>query len=289
MYGSSPKRPLVGHLDAGGVRGIEDLLRAAAARIRTQLVNRIGADIAVRSASTDWLPLAEALARISEGSAWATFRLERAGLTGVVSISHGLLSRLVGQILGQPVDDFTLATPRALSRFDLVIAKRIGQDVASAIAQLFPDHLGETAVMGEVGASSRVAIGLPRTSHIGSTLYEVGPVDDPIGTLTVILPAEITRALTPRPQRRDPESRVGMDRVMVLPVVAVAELGRIKLSLAELRALKAGRMLDLGPARDVVVRVGDKPALIGEAGVQNHFRSVRLKGRVSGVLGHTTR
>jgi hypothetical protein len=40
-------------------------------------------------------------------------------------------------------------------------------------------------------------------------------------------------------------------------------------------------VLDLGPSRDVLIRVGDRPALVGEAGVQGGVRSVRVKGRIS--------
>jgi flagellar motor switch protein FliM len=70
--------------------------------------------------------------------------------------------------------------------------------------------------------------------------------------------------------------------VLPLPVTVVAELRRIQVPLAQLREIKPGQLLDLGPARDVVLRVGDRATLVGEAGIQNAARSVRVKSRIEG-------
>ncbi|MEQ1565320.1 MAG: FliM/FliN family flagellar motor switch protein, partial [Myxococcota bacterium] len=66
------------------------------------------------------------------------------------------------------------------------------------------------------------------------------------------------------------------------PVTVVAELRRVNLPLSQLREVKVGQMLDLGPAKDVVLRVGDRATLVGEAGIQNQARSVRVKARIEG-------
>jgi flagellar motor switch protein FliM len=275
--------PMLGHLDPGAAIGAEDVFRSAGARIRTQLVNRVGTDLELRPIGTDWVPLAQALGRTTQPSAWTTFRLTPSGLTGVVSVEARLLSWVVGKMLGQP--ETAMAAPfRPPSRFDLVVVKRLAEDVVGSIVGLFPQGTAETPHMVEVGSTARVSIGLPRTALVGATVYEVGPTEEPAGRITVIVPSEITRTIGPRMPHRPIEARVGMERVMVLPVTAVAELRRINLSLSDLRALKPGQMIELGPVRDVTVRVGDRAALVGEVGVQNHFRSIRVKSRVEGAF-----
>ncbi len=279
---SQRSQALLGRLDPGAARGVEALLHAATARIRRQLVNRVGADLELRHVATDWLPLAYALGRDTAPAAWVTFRLDPSGLAGVVSIQAQLLGALVGQILGEPVTRRGDRALRAPSRFDVGMAVRIGEDVISSIAGMFPAECGATPVMGAGGSSARVAIALSRTAIVGAATWQVGPEDAPIGQLTVVLPSEVTRIVTPRIARRPSESRLGMERVMGFPVVAVAELHRLTLSLSQVRALVPGQLIDLGPVRDIVVRVGDRPTLTGDAGAQNHFRSVRVKNRIDG-------
>jgi flagellar motor switch protein FliM len=100
----------------------------------------------------------------------------------------------------------------------------------------------------------------------------------------VILPTSIARIAAPRRASRVIEDRMGIGRVLPLPVTVIAELRRVQIPLSKLQELRPGYLLDLGPTRDVVVRVGERAALVGEAGVQNAARSVRVKGRVDGDL-----
>lgn len=108
----------------------------------------------------------------------------------------------------------------------------------------------------------------PVTSALAS---EVGPEAAPTERFTVILPSQVTRIVSPRIPRRPSEGSVGMDRVMGFPVVAVVELHRLALSLAQLRALKPAQLSDLGPVRDSVVRVGDRPTYTGNAREQPSY------------------
>ncbi|MEQ1504721.1 MAG: FliM/FliN family flagellar motor switch protein [Myxococcota bacterium] len=275
--------PLLGHLDPAASRMVEELFRAAVGRVRTRLVNRVGTDLPVDSISTEWAPLGQALDGLAPGAAVATFRIEPSGLTGVCAVEGELLTRLVGQILGQQNEGtWTAAADRPLSRFDLVIARRVSEDVLGGIVELFPQE--HTVSVLAVGSSARVALGLPRTAFVGSTVYEVEAPGGHRGRIQVVMPSEITRVAAPRPAPRASDPREGLERVLLLPVTVVAELRRISLSLSQLKAVRPGQILDLGPAKDVVVRVGDRPALLGEPGVQNTLRSVRIKGRVEGGM-----
>lgn len=276
--------PLLGHLDPEATPMVEDLLRAAAARIRTHLVNRIGTDLPITTVDTEWAPLASVLGKLASSIAVVACRIEPLGLDMMITLETDTLTRLVGQILGQGANSgWTGAENRPPSRFELVVARRIGEDVANAVAALLPLEGERRVVIEEVGTSTRVGLSLSRTSFVCATTYELQPPGDaPPGRVTVILPTNITRLAAPRRPARSAEGRMGMGRVLPLPVTVVAELRRVNLPLSQLREVKVGQMLDLGPAKDVVLRVGDRATLVGEAGIQNQARSVRVKARIEG-------
>lgn len=281
---------IVAHLDPVATRAVDELFRSAAAAIRTRLVNRIGSNLPVRSSPTDWVPLAQAVGNLDPGAATASFRLPSSGLVGLVSIQAELLARLVGQMLGQapefasPSDAFFVMAPeRPLSRFDQVVARRIAEDVLGGLVEVLALPGGGPAEITGIGSSSRMVMPVAPTALVGVATYDIGTAEQPYGSIAVVTSSEITRISAPRAVSRSTgEGRLGIDRVLPLPVTAVVELRRMSLPLARVRTLAVGQMIDLGPVRDVVVRVGDRAALVGEAGSQNSVRSVRVKNRVEG-------
>lgn len=280
---------IVGHLDPAGTRAVDDLFRSAAAGIRTRLVNRIGSNLPVRPMGTEWLPLSQVRERIAPGAALVSFRLP-SGLVGMVAVEQELLARLVGQMLGQSPEFSTNADPffvvmpeRPLSRFDLVIARRVADDVLGGLLEVLGGAGSAPAEITGVGSPSRIAMPVSPTALVGAVTYEIGTAEQPYGAITLVTSSEITRIAAPRAASRpNGEGKLGIERVLPLPVTAVVELRRLSLPLARVRTLEVGQLIDLGPVRDVVLRVGDRAALVGEAGSQNQVRSVRVKSRVEG-------
>ena len=280
---------IVGHLDPVATRAVDELFRSAATGIRTRLVNRIGSNLPVRPMETVWVPLSQMKDRIPAGAALASFRLP-SGLVGMVAVEQDLLARLVGQMLGQPpefaktADPFFVVMPeRPLSRFDLVIARRVAEDVLGGLIEILgAPGMGPAEITG-VGSPSRIVMPVPPTALVGAVTYEIGSAEQPYGAITLVTSSEITRIGAPRAvSRLNGEGKLGIERVLPLPVTAVVELRRLSLPLSRVRSLEVGQLLDLGPVRDVVLRVGDRPALVGEAGSQNQVRSIRVKSRVEG-------
>lgn len=280
------RSPLLGQIDPVASHQVEDLFRNAIPRIRTRLVNRVGMDLPVGPASIEWSPLGPILDRLS-GSALVRFQIEPSGLVGLFAVDTDLLTMLVGQILGQPQDrTWAGREGRAPSRFDMVVAKHLAEDVLGGIVELLPPDVGQS-VTTDAAAAQR-GIGLPRTAFVGAAQYTVTIATQGGDTLkaniVVVLPSEITRLAAPRRTAVRTENRVGLDRIMPLPVIAVAELRRITMLFSALREIRPGHVIDLGPAKEVVISVGDRPALVGEAGVQNQMRSVRIRARTEGGI-----
>jgi flagellar motor switch protein FliM len=113
---------------------------------------------------------------------------------------------------------------------------------------------------------------------------DFGPPDDPYGLMSIVLPGQATGILWPKGSGRRPvktESRQeGMKRVMPLPITAVAELGRVSMSLSDVRKIAVGTKIDLGFEKDVELRVGDRLVMSAEAGVVNGRRSIKVRNRV---------
>lgn len=286
MKQGAARPPLLGQLDPAASHQVEELFRNASARVRTRLVNRVGADLPVGPISIEWSPLGPVLDRLV-GAALVRFHISPSGLVGLFAVDTDILTMLVGQILGQPPDRFWSGKEgRSPSRFDMVVARRIADDVVGGIVELMPPEVGQSVEVDP--GNARQGIGLPRTAFVGAVDYTLSiPTleGDPIrGKLSVVLPSEITRLALPRRAVVREENRVGFDRIMPLPVVAVAELRRITLPFSALREIRPGHVIDLGPAKDVVISVGERPAFVGEAGVQNQMRSVRIRSRTEGGL-----
>jgi flagellar motor switch protein FliM len=273
---------LLGHLDSDATTMVDDLLRASSPRIRRHLVNRVGMDLPILSVDSEWAPMSSVLDRMPQAHAVASCRIDPPGMDVLVAIEADLLYRVVGLVLGAAPANATPSGPaRSPSRFDLVIARRITEDVLNGIISGLPGEEERKVLIDEIGTSTRMGLGLSRSAFVCAATYEIETPDRSVGRITVVLPSSIARIGVPKKSARAHEGKVGMGRVFPLSVTMVAELRRVSLPLSKLHNLQPGQVLDLGPAKDVVLRVGEKPTLVAEGGIQNTMRSVRVKGRIS--------
>jgi flagellar motor switch protein FliM len=274
---------LLGHLDSDATSVVDDLLRASAPRIRRQMVNRVGMDLPIVSVDSEWAPMSSVLDRMAPSVAVASCRIDPPGMDVLVAVESELLYRLVGLVLGaSPASSTTPGGPdRIPSRFDLVIARRITEDVLAGIVVGLPGEEDRKVLIDEVGTSTRMGLGLSRSAFVCAASFDLETPDRQVGRITVVLPSSIARIGVPRKSARAHEGKVGMGRVLPLSVTLVAELRRVSLPFSRLQGLQPGQVLDLGPSKDVVLRVGERPTLVAEAGIQNTMRSVKVKGRVT--------
>lgn len=276
---------ILGHVDRGMLGAVQDLFRTAGRGVRTRLVNRSGADVPVRVGAAELMSLGAVQDRIQsqEGGAFVAFRIEPWDLPGMLVIEGPLLFRLVGILLGEDTGgESPLYRYRTLTRVDLRLARRVAEDALDGLADALRGSASNAAFRVErVSGSPRWSLPLPRSSTILEATLDLGPPSDPYGLLSFVLPAQIARQLLPGigPKHREAH-RVGMQRVLPLPVTAVAELARVKLPLERLKSLEVGSMIDLGPVHEVRLRVGGKDTIVAEPGERNGVRSIRVLRRV---------
>lgn len=270
--------------DDGALRYAEDLFRSAARKIRTRLINLASRDIPVRLGSSRLTTLREAVdtqANLSEGSAFARFKLTPGKLPGVMVIHGPLLNQLVGALLGAPSE---VSAPgggmgRPLTQMDIKMAHRISNEILRGTIEACILDNRPTAALESTSASPTLPFTLPDSSRVVEANFDFGPPEEPFGLMTIIVPVQAAGLLWPSPttlRTSGTPSADAFDRILPVHVTATAELARMKSTLGALRGLKVGDTLDLGPLREVSVRVGGRTVLLGEAGNREGVRSIRV-------------
>ena len=271
---------------AGTLPALEDLFREAARDVRTRIVNRAGADVPVRLGLAQVTTIAGVIddTDARDGGVFGLFRFHPMGLPGIFVVQGRLLARIVGVLLGE---DPTKAPPpyriRPVTRVEMRFAKRIVQDVLESLQAAWPLDPKPTLELEVIGTGPRLTSSLTPTTPVIAGSLDFGSPDSPYGLLTVAIPAQAARDLRAPKAAAIPRSvrkrRYNAERVLPLPMEAVAELGRTRMKLKDLKALKVGQELPLGSGREVEVKVGGKVLFLGEPGHNAGRHSVRVTGR----------
>jgi flagellar motor switch protein FliM len=214
-------------------------------------------------------------------------RLGPGDIPGFAVLEGGLLQHLIGIMLGEvPGQTGSGVRLRPPTAIDLRLARRIVHDAFLGLIDCAAPGIGAKAKIEYISSNPQMGIPLSRSSVVVETSFDFGPATGPLGLLTFLFPVELANAWwPPRSDAAEEESKPvgdGIGRIMPIPITMVAELGRLKLSLAEVKAIRPGAMLDVSALREVSVRIGERVAFVGEPGEQNGVRSVRIRSRLDG-------
>jgi len=274
---------------------IEEFLRAVGNRLRSRLVNRTSSDIQVVLQEVV-IQSIEAIKRMEEMTTEGVFGLVRydsAGLPGVVTLQRGLLTRVIGAMLGdaQEVDDEAEEPEeedgaRPLSPVEQRIAQRMFRDMRRDILEAWPmPELPEIALDGQPG-NSRIIDLHAGEEEVVSAAFLVGMEDDEFGKMVVGIPTHVLRSAG-QPKDRGgkkkakPSKPPEMSRVMPVEVEVVAEMARLPMRVRDLHNLQSGDLLPLGPMDAATVRVNGRALLQGEPGHANGQRSIRIRKKIT--------
>lgn len=274
---------------AGTLPALEDLFREAARDVRTRIVNRAGADVPVRLGLAQVTTIAGVIddTDARDGGVFGLFRFHPMGLPGIFVVQGRLLARIVGVLLGE---DPAKAPPpyriRPVTRVELRFAERIVEDVLGSLQAAWPIDPKPTLELEAIGTGPRLTSSLTPTTPVIAGSLDFGNPESPFGLLTVAIPAQAARDLQVPKMAVIPRAvkarRYSADRILPLPMEAVAELGTTRMKLRELRELKVGQEIQLGASRQVEVKVGGKVLFFGEPGHHAGRHSVRVTGRPEG-------
>ena len=270
--------PGAGAPDPRVLATVSAMQEAFARALRSRLVNRVGADVPVRAGPVE----AHTLGRALEDGATEGHPVYARAVAGsdsvLLAIEGPLVARVVGLLLGGQSEG-DRGAPRTPTNTDLRVCRRVFDDAVGALHSVWPgaDRKFE---LETVSAVARSAVTWPLPTAVFTTTVQLGDESLP-GCLRLVIPAAAARSWSgSAPEPTAARIAGSWDRVMPVSVDAVIELGRIKLPLSSVRALRIGDLLPLGSPRDARVMVVGQPVLQGEPGERSGMRCLRIRSRI---------
>jgi len=281
-------QPLLARVDTRVLALVEDLFRNAATRVRTRLVNRVGGEVPVRFGAATVSSLGEVFDRLhGHGAAIGQFSVagREQAVRGVIVLEGELVHRMVGLMLGERQESKDLGALRNLTALDLRLASRVCEDILFSMAEASSTPEQPRVVLDSVTPTSRAIPSLPRSATVLESTLDFGAPDAPYGLASVLLPAQAEGLLwgpssATATGRVGTSGKMGLQRVLPVPMTVVAELARVSLPLPQLKKLHVGSEIQLGRIREVQLRIGGRPTMMGEAGEMDGMRSVKVRRRL---------
>lgn len=263
---------------------VGECLTTAIERMRARIMSRSGSDVRLRVSDVRIATCEELLEtpEVLDAALWAPCGYE--GATGFCAIEAQLLDQLVGWLFG---DAGAVGRPagarRAPTSVEIGVGDRLCDELYRGIERHWPTAPAPTFERRPATASRHCVAEIPRTAAMMAATVTFGSEASPVGCLTVALPVQVLRGVSPSPaavQRRvQPARTADYERLMGVEMEVVVELTRIRTPLRALEALEVGQELPLGLLRDARALVNGRASFIGEAGETAGHRSFRIRQR----------
>lgn len=269
---------------------LREILSSAARRLRARVTTWSGRDAPVRVGIPEERTVGALLEEAEDASLWARFSDRSGGPPVFIVIEGGLLSALIGRLFGAGEGEAPRVIGSEPTEVERAVGARVCRELVEALRSCWMAGEPPDLVPAEVAPSARVAEDQPVAERYLSTELVVGGSEDTLGALRVLLPMAALRAAAPeRPAPAPPPppapKALRYDRVLPIEVEVVVGLAQVSLPIKRLRSLRVGDEIALPPIGDVTARVGGTAALLGEAGIRDGARSLRVTRRISSSNG----
>ena len=267
---------------------VEEFFRTLSQRVRARLVNRCGSNFQVRVQDVSVKQLGDVFDESMEGGVFGMLRFDAPRIPGPAAMERDLLTGIIGAMLGDegelgPSEDDDDGE-RPLSIVEQRIAERIFMDLATDLGLVWPASPSPPIALDGAPGSSRVVEAGSVDDDVYVGLLEFGPPEEPYGNLITTVPVQVLRGLDKKGgSKDDDEQRVvtSLERIMPIELEMVAEMARLPMRVRDLRKLRVGDLLPLGPLTGALIRINGKNIMIGEPGHANGQRSVRIIKKIS--------
>lgn len=268
---------------------VEEFFRTLSQRVRARLVNRCGSNFQVRVQDVAVKQLGDVFDESMEGGVFGMLRFDAPRIPGPAAMERNLLTGIIGAMLGDEgelgiSEDDDGEEERPLSIVEQRIAERIFMDLATDLALVWPANPSPPIALDGSPGSSRVVEAGSVDDDVYVGLLEFGPPEEPYGNLVTTVPVQVLRGLDKKGGKKDEdEQRVvtSLERIMPIELEMVAEMARLPMRVKDLRKLRVGDLLPLGPLTGALIRINGKNIMVGEPGHANGQRSVRIIKKIS--------
>jgi len=256
-----------------------EIFEKAVRRLRPKLATRMGGilPIHVPDIAAFYLDGAFETEFSSQAAFWVSYPVIDEPGAILVGLEGSLIALLMGRMFGEADVEATKWTPRAPTRVELAVGKRLARDLVEAVLHAWTRGPSPKVTEGRNGPPSRVVEGLDPEGVMLCVTVEL-QIDSAVGRMMVLVPDHMVLSGVDEVEE-DPPRPVHIERVYPIDVELVVELARMRMSIGELRSLKPGDEIPLGLVRVVEARVEGIPAFVGQPGETGGQRSFRITER----------
>lgn len=263
---------------------LETCFQGVARRVRTRLLNRSGSNTQVRAAEIRLMSCGEIvdLMEVAQGVLWSSFVVDRGMGPGFIVVEGRLLDGLIERLFGALGDDDGggLRAAHPLTDVEVRVGTRILDELASAITVNWPARPAPV-LLERLTSAPRP--NLPSAASLMVTVsIEAGPVDNPLGRITLALPAAMLRGvqISAASSGLAPPTKISnYERLLPVSVEVVVELAKVPTTLRALQDIEVGDVIPLGPVQQVRAFANGRLSFVGEAGTEGDRRSLRIVRR----------
>jgi flagellar motor switch protein FliM len=265
---------------------VERYFLQVAERLRSRQVNRSASDIPVRVAAVDSTTLQDTLQNpeFRDGVVYSILSSTSLHDSGCVMLQYGLISRLMEKGYGAQGDIYepqiqARTLPHCTRRF----IERLLKEICSDLQSFLPGNKKISFQATEPSITEPNWAPQERGTDVFVAMIDVGPLAQPYGLLSIILPVHLFEMVFGLKASRNTSEGNAEDggfentRVFQLPVDIVAELDRFSISYAELKNMMIGDFIPLTESLQVSLRVNNRVKFHGEFGEISGFRAVRIE------------
>ena len=269
---------------------VERYFLQVAERLRSRQVNRSASDIPIRVAAVDSTTLQDTLQNpeFRDGVVYSILSSPSLHDSGCIMLQHGLISRLMEKGYGSHNDIYepqvqTRTLPHCTRKF----VQRLLNEICDDLRSFMPGNKKIVFHSSEPSITEPNWAAQDRGTDVFVAMVDVGPLAQPYGLLSIILPVhlfEMIFGLKANRSSSETEKEEGgfeNSRVLQLPVDVVAELDRFSLSYAEICNMMVGDFIPLHESLQVALKVNSQIKFFGEFGEVSGFRAIRIESSIT--------
>ena len=270
---------------------VERYFLQIAERLRSRQVNRSASDIPIRVAAVDSTTLQDTLQNpeFHDGVVYSIITSSGLHDSGCIMLQYGLISRLMEKGYGSQGDMYEpQVQARTLPHCTRRFIERLLKEICEDLKNFLPGNKKITFQSTEPSITEPNWASQERGTDVFAAMVDVGPLAQPYGLLSIILPVHLfemvfgLKAQRSGPEVDEEQSPLENSRVLQLPVDMVAELDRFSLSYAEICNMMVGDFIPLNDPLQVALKVNNQIKFHGEFGEVSGFRAVRIEDCITG-------